>query len=137
MDFKLLDVFQAVHSGAWGSKKPSTIRVLTAELNSYAVAPRLVQNQHIACYHNLVGQQGSVRLAPKIQISKLRLAHLDFDGKLNSKSDQFSSIFYLSTPSAAKMRFFCTFYNGKMPKKAQKINKIDIWPKSALEVIIS
>ena len=44
MDFKLLDVFQAVHSGAWGSKKPSTIRVLTAELNSYAVAPRLVQN---------------------------------------------------------------------------------------------
>ena len=36
---------------------------------------------------------GSVRLVPKTQISKLRLAHLDFDGKLNSKPDLFSSIF--------------------------------------------
>ena len=33
------------------------------------------------------------RLAPKTQILKLRLAHLDFDWKLNSKSDLFSSIF--------------------------------------------
>ena len=30
-------------------------------------------------------------LATKAQISKLRLAHLDFDGKLNSKPDLFSS----------------------------------------------
>jgi len=45
------------------------------------------------------------RLAPKTQISKLRLAHLDFDWKLNSKSDLFSSIFLFE-------HSFCCFLQG-------------------------
>ena len=32
---------------------------------------------------------------------------------------------------------YCTFYKGKMPKIGPKINKIKIWPKSGLKVIIS
>ena len=32
---------------------------------------------------------------------------------------------------------FCTFCKGKMPKIGLKINKIEIWPKSGLKVIIS
>ena len=32
-------------------------------------------------------------MAPKTQISKLRLAHLDFHGNFNSKSDLISSLF--------------------------------------------
>ena len=58
--------------------------------------------------------------------SKLRFTHLDFNRKLNSRPDLFSSIFfYLSTPSAAKMQFyFLHFLQGKnaqnRPKNQQK-----------------
>ena len=50
IDFKLMVVFLAVHSGAWGSKKTSTIRVLSSELHSYAVGevPPLSKIWHIA-----------------------------------------------------------------------------------------
>ena len=39
--------------------------------------------------------------------------------------------------NVAKDFRFCTFYKGKMPKIGPKTNKIEIWPKSGLKVIIS
>ena len=52
------------------------------------------------CWNDAETGYRVVRLAPKTQISKSRLAHLDFDGKLNSKPDLFSSIFWFE-------HFFC------------------------------
>ena len=64
--------------------------------------------------------------------SKLRFTHLDFNRKLNSRPDLFSSIFfYLSTPSAAKMQFyFLHFLQGINAQNETKSNLAKIGPKS-------
>ena len=57
---------------------------------------------------------------------KLRLAHLDFDGKLNSKPDLFSSNFLVEHFFCCKnaILFFALFTREKCPKKAQKSTKL-------------
>ena len=63
-----------------------------------------------------------MRLAPKTQISKLRLGHLDFNRKLNSKPDLFSSIFWFEHSFRCKnaILFFALFTREKCPLRPKK-----------------
>ena len=125
------DTFHDWTRGQWHAQGISTSLDGCGEMSithMYCVAPLLLRGWYLYCHDTPHDQKGLVRLAPKTQISKLRLAHLDFNRKLNSKPDLFSSIFWFEHSFRCKnaILFFALFTWEKCPK----INKIEIWPKS-------